>query len=316
MLGIALPGRLGRLGGCWPRHGVRRRAAAGKAGWARGTSQCLARIQGWLPRIGGIAASPVLHCAVRAYRPSCVSFIEGLTRMVAKTGARSCPTVSGMRRGRALSPGCAGCTGAVAGIAAAHAGGGEGRGVEAVAREHEREGREPDGPSRPGGCLRQRPRPTAEQARKKLRGQPKPTGNVPPPRPGPGLPPDPSPWSGGSRANRDTGTGAAWPCWPAVIIIGSLPAVAEKHFPGSDRPGGCPRADCRLGRRADPSAAPVKEDLSPTHPHRPAHFSRTESAGSCHRWPPRRAGHGGGCALSLALVPNRVEGLCRCSTSR
>jgi hypothetical protein len=102
----------------------------------------------------------------------------------------------------------------------------------------------------------------------------------------------------------------------AVIIIGSLPAVAEKHFPGSDRPGGCPRADCRLGRRADPSAAPVKEDLSPTHPHRPAHFSRTESAGSCHRWPPRRAGRGGGCALSLALVPNRVDGLCRCSTSR
>jgi hypothetical protein len=63
--------------------------------------------------------------------------------------------------------GCAGCTGAAAGIAAAHAGGGEGRGVEAVAREHEREGREPDGPSRPGGCLRQRPRPAAEQARKK-----------------------------------------------------------------------------------------------------------------------------------------------------
>ena len=36
-------------------------------------SQCLARKQGWLPRIGEMAASPVLHCTVRAHRPSAAS---------------------------------------------------------------------------------------------------------------------------------------------------------------------------------------------------------------------------------------------------
>ena len=85
----------------------------------------------------------------------------------------------------------------------------------------------------------------------KLRGQPKPTGNVPPPRPGPGLPPDPSPWSGRSRANRDTGPGAAWPCWPGRHHHRVTARRRGKALPRQRPPG-------RLSARRLPPGSPSR----------------------------------------------------------